>query len=75
MTKKEVMERFCALSHDVMMERYDYMLSAGCFCGLGVDHITYQYDPEIMAFIENAVYRALDEFRSRRDEKIIEEVL
>ena len=64
MTKKEVMERLCALSDHVSKNRFAFKHAADCFCGhnSGYKHLNYAFDEEIIQFIEKAVDNELSKY-------------
>jgi hypothetical protein len=65
MTKKEVKRRLCVLATKVMNEKFRANIPADCFCGMsipssfGFGEEDYQFDEQIILFIENAVNQAL----------------
>lgn len=63
MLKVEVQGRLCALARDVMDKKFGFRKAADCFCGAnGADSnpMHFQFDPEVLKFIEDAVRKALD---------------
>ena len=70
MTRESVLVRLCRLSakvreHAPLVERAGQSLAADCFCwqGEALDkehrYSTYQFDEDVMAFLETAVEAAL----------------
>ncbi len=62
MTKAEVIARLCGLSSRVMNVKFSADIPADCFCSEGrYGPIgNYQFDEQIVEFIEHAVNAALD---------------
>jgi len=59
MDKSEVIERMCALASKVGTVRFNNTKAHDCFCGLGAMGFDYQFEEEILDFIEDAVDKAL----------------
>jgi len=61
MKKTEVVKRFCKLSNLVAEKQFGWTLPADCFCGTNplADPTGYAFAEEIMAFIEDAVKKAI----------------
>jgi len=56
MTKKEVIERFCALAGKVGIAAFDNTKASDCFCD---ERNLFQFDDEVIEFIEAAVEEKL----------------
>lgn len=66
MTREEVIEAFCALSEQVMSKKFRGQRAADCFCGNNATSLpNFQYEPEVMQYIEDAVYVALRNERTQ----------
>lgn len=61
MKKKDVIERFCALSTKIGHELYKDSIAHDCFCG-NIDDANFQFDETILEFIERAISKEI-EFR------------
>lgn len=60
MTKQQVLERFCNLAKKTMEKHFRYAKAADCFCGDNPNGmVNFQFDEEVMEFIEKAVDKAL----------------
>ena len=61
MDKKEVIARFCALASKVGEERFSHQYAHDCFCSEQDRFDWFQFEFEIMKFIEEAVEKHLRE--------------
>lgn len=63
--RQEVIERLCALVEEVNERKFGWQIASDCFCGR-VDATNapwwdYQFEEQMLEFIETAVHKALDE--------------
>ncbi len=65
MKKQEVLERLCALCTLVADQKYDHKIPADCFCGIRSESF-FDFHPEILAFIENAITEKLKGERGKK---------
>ena len=59
MKRKEVLCRFCALSTEVADCVLGHLVAHDCFCGEGGHPKGFQFDEQIVAFIEKATRTAI----------------
>jgi hypothetical protein len=65
MTRAEVIEAFCALSEQVMSKKFNCSRAADCFCSDDPKFYgNFQFEPEIIEFINSAVQDALRKEKS-----------
>ena len=58
MDQKDVIQAFCEIAAKVGKARYGSTIPYDCFCGKKSPY--FQFHPEIIAFIRNAVDTAID---------------
>jgi len=59
MSKDQVIKQFCQLSSKVMDRVFSFSKPADCFCE-NKESVNYQYSPEVIEFIKQAVQEKLD---------------
>jgi hypothetical protein len=57
--KKEVLERLCELTAEVMRRKFNYEKAADCFCGKTPQH-DFRFDREVLEFIAEAIREKLE---------------
>jgi len=60
MSKKEIVIRLCMLTTKVMNKKYNYTEPADCFCDASVLNSSFNFSPEVLKFIEEAVDEKLE---------------
>jgi hypothetical protein len=69
LSKELVLERLCVMSTEVMEKVYRYQIPADCFCGKQ-DFGDFQFDDEILEFIEKAVEDAIEKHKKEETETV-----
>jgi hypothetical protein len=59
MKRPEILRILCTLATEVGEKRFDNELEHDCFCGLGYRASGFQFHPEIVAYIINAVHEKM----------------
>lgn len=59
MTKKEAVERLCALASHTAEKKFKWSEPADCFCGADQPYPSYRFSEKVLKFIEDAVNEAL----------------
>ena len=60
--KEQVIHRFCALASRVQSDKFGHKVAADCFCDenkLSKNDGNFQFEDQVLEFIETAVLRAL----------------
>ena len=57
--KREVISKLCKLSTHIMEKEFGCKHSADCFCGDSITSFTFEFSPEILNFIEEAIEEKL----------------
>lgn len=60
MEKQEVIERFCQLSRKVNKEIFKFHRAADCFCNHVPQLSNFQFEEEVIKFIEDSVQEAIN---------------
>lgn len=55
MTRKEVLIKLCEITTSVMERQYRGLYTADCFCNEDIDNPNFQFEPEILDFIQQAI--------------------
>lgn len=59
MTKDQVIERFCNLATTVNSKKFNFTRAADCFCHQSDEQANFQFEEEVICFIEDAVEKEL----------------
>ncbi len=60
MNREEVISRMCKLASKVNTEKFKWSLPSDCFCEESTGSFSFQFDEEVLEFIEQAVKDKLD---------------
>lgn len=58
--KDEVISRLCSVLTSVNNRKYNWTIPTDCFCDAkGTDYSNFQFDEEVLKYVEDCVYRSL----------------